>query len=126
VTNKCQKNMPKTSTRRGLTVPNAMTIAMSEIADNLREGLLALAVGASLQVMGSLMEAVWRRYAGLTANAILSAQRCAAAVSAGPSPWAAVGSARCGRGCVRPAAPVRCRSRPASCSAAARSWAGWR
>jgi putative transposase len=57
VTNKYQKNMPKTSTEQGLAVPDAVTIAMGEIAEDMREGLLALAVGAGLQVMGSLMEA---------------------------------------------------------------------
>ncbi|HEY5180282.1 MAG TPA: IS256 family transposase, partial [Dermatophilaceae bacterium] len=55
--NKYQKNMPKTSTEPGLAVPDAVTIAMGEIADDMREGLLALAVGAGLQVMASLMEA---------------------------------------------------------------------
>ena len=52
-----QKNPPKTSTGTGLAVPDAVTIAMGEIADDMREGLLALAVGAGLQVLGSLMEA---------------------------------------------------------------------
>ncbi|HZX98892.1 MAG TPA: IS256 family transposase [Dermatophilaceae bacterium] len=54
---KYQKNAPKTSTGPGLAVPDAVTIAMSEIAEDMREGLLALAVGAGLQVMASLMEA---------------------------------------------------------------------
>jgi hypothetical protein len=57
VTNKYQKNAPKTSTGPGLAVPDAVTIAMGEIAEDMREGLLALAVGAGLQVLGSLMEA---------------------------------------------------------------------
>jgi putative transposase len=57
VTNKYQKNTRKTSTGPGLAVPDEVTIAMGEIADDLREGLLALAVGAGLQVMASLMEA---------------------------------------------------------------------
>jgi putative transposase len=57
VNNKYQKNMPKTSTEPGLAVSNAVTIAMSEIADDMHEGLLALAVGAGLQVMAALMEA---------------------------------------------------------------------
>ena len=57
VNNKYQKNALKTSTGPGLAVPDEVTIAMGEIADDLREGLLALAVGAGLQVMGSLMEA---------------------------------------------------------------------
>ena len=52
-----QKNAPKTSTGPGFALPNAVTIAMGEIAEDMREGLLALAVGAGLQVMASLMEA---------------------------------------------------------------------
>jgi putative transposase len=57
VNKKYQKNAPKTSTGPGFAVPDAVTIAMGEIAEDMREGLLALAVGAGLQVMGSLMEA---------------------------------------------------------------------
>ena len=57
VNKKYQKNAPKTSTEAGLAVPDAVTIAMGEIAEDMREGLLALAVGAGLQVLGSLMEA---------------------------------------------------------------------
>ena len=44
VTNKYQKKTP-TSTEPGLAVPDAVTIAMGEIAEGMREGLLALAVG---------------------------------------------------------------------------------
>src|SRR3954447_7382345 len=40
-----------------LAVPEQVSVAMGEIAADLREGLLALAVGASLQVMQQLMEA---------------------------------------------------------------------
>jgi hypothetical protein len=40
-----------------LAVPEQVSVAMSEVAEDLREGLLALAVGAGLQVMGTLMEA---------------------------------------------------------------------
>jgi len=40
-----------------LAVPEQVSIAMIEIAADMREGLLALAVGAGLQVMQSLMEA---------------------------------------------------------------------
>ena len=38
-------------------LPQRVSVAMAEIAENLREGLLALAVGAGLQVMAALMEA---------------------------------------------------------------------
>lgn len=57
MTNKYQNNTPKTSSGPRLAVPDSVTIAMGEIADDMREGLLALAVGAGLQVMASLMEA---------------------------------------------------------------------
>lgn len=40
-----------------LAVPEQVSVAMADIAADLREGLLALAVGAGLQVMGQLMEA---------------------------------------------------------------------
>jgi putative transposase len=38
-------------------VPERVSVAMAEIAENMGEGLLALAVGADLQVMAALMEA---------------------------------------------------------------------
>jgi hypothetical protein len=69
VNNKYQKNMPKTSTGPGLAVPDAVPIAMGEIAEDMREGLLALAVGAGLQVMASLMEpsaANWQMWVDLS------------------------------------------------------------
>ncbi len=40
-----------------LTVPEHVNVVMAEVAADLREGLLALAVGAGLQVMTALMEA---------------------------------------------------------------------
>jgi putative transposase len=38
-------------------IPERVSVAMAEIAENMQEGLLALAVGAGLQVMQALMEA---------------------------------------------------------------------
>jgi putative transposase len=40
----------------GLAVPEQVTVALAGIAASAKEGLLALAVGAGLQVMGTLME----------------------------------------------------------------------
>ena len=40
-----------------LAVPEQVSVALGEIAADMREGLLALAVGAGLQVMAQLMEA---------------------------------------------------------------------
>jgi hypothetical protein len=37
-------------------VPETVSVALAELAGELREGLLALAVGAGLQVMAALME----------------------------------------------------------------------
>jgi putative transposase len=45
-------------------IPERVSVAMSEIAENMHEGLLALAVGAGLQVMQALMEADVRTLAG--------------------------------------------------------------
>jgi putative transposase len=39
-----------------LTIPEQVSVALAEIAHSAKEGLLALAVGAGLQVMGTLME----------------------------------------------------------------------
>jgi putative transposase len=39
----------------GLVVPERVSVALAEIAESAREGLLAVAVGAGLQVMAALM-----------------------------------------------------------------------
>jgi len=54
VTKNYQTKMTQTS---ALAVPEQVSVAMGEIAADMREGLLALAVGAGLQVMAQLMEA---------------------------------------------------------------------
>ena len=54
VTKKYQTTAFDTS---ALAVPEQVSVAMDEIAADMREGLLALAVGAGLQVMQQLMEA---------------------------------------------------------------------
>jgi putative transposase len=45
-------------------IPERVSVAMAEIAENMQEGLLALAVGAGLQVMQALMEADVTELAG--------------------------------------------------------------
>ena len=40
-----------------LAVPERVSVVMADVADDMREGLLALAVGAGLQLMSALMEA---------------------------------------------------------------------
>ena len=41
----------------GLAVPEAVTVVMGELAGDVQEGLLALAVGTGLQVMAAMMHA---------------------------------------------------------------------
>lgn len=50
-----KKNYQTKTAPVDLTVPDAVTVAMAELADSMREGLLALAVGAGLQVMQVMM-----------------------------------------------------------------------
>jgi putative transposase len=51
------KDVPERAERSsGLAVRESVSVALGELAEDLREGLLALAVGAGLQVMTALME----------------------------------------------------------------------
>ena len=49
------KNVPRATTE-GVVMPASVTLAMAELTDSVREGLLALAVGAGLQVMATMMQ----------------------------------------------------------------------
>jgi putative transposase len=60
-----QKKMPVAPDAHGLTVPEHVSVAMAEIAADMREGLLALAVGAGLQVMSAMFEADVTALAGV-------------------------------------------------------------
>ncbi len=60
-----QKSMTVAPDAHGLTVPEHVSVAMAEIAGDMREGLLALAVGAGLQVMSAMMEADVTTLAGV-------------------------------------------------------------
>ncbi len=51
-----KKDYQTTSTPAAMAVPDAVSIAMTNLADELREGLLALAVGTGLQVMDAILE----------------------------------------------------------------------
>ena len=62
MTKNYQKKTATTSTTERspgpVSVPEVVSVAMSEIAADVREGLLALAVGAGLQVMAAMMAAM--------------------------------------------------------------------
>ncbi len=51
-----QMSRPMTSAELRLALPETVSVAMAEIAEDVQEGLLAMAVGAGLQVMSTLME----------------------------------------------------------------------
>jgi len=51
-----QKNTAAAVTAVEATMPDAVAVTMAELAGSLREGLLALAVGAGLQVMDALID----------------------------------------------------------------------
>ena len=51
-----KKDYQTSSSAAAMPVPDAVTVAMADLAGELREGLLALAVGAGLQVMDALIE----------------------------------------------------------------------
>ncbi|HEX9832063.1 MAG TPA: IS256 family transposase [Mycobacterium sp.] len=57
MTNKYQSGLLDSSAATRLALPETVSVAMDEIAADMREGLLALAVGTGLQVMAQLMEA---------------------------------------------------------------------
>ncbi|MDQ6697850.1 MAG: IS256 family transposase [Actinomycetota bacterium] len=52
-----KKYQTQTIDTSALAVPERVSVAMGDIAEDMREGLLALAVGAGLQVMSALMDA---------------------------------------------------------------------
>jgi putative transposase len=57
VRNNYQNSKIDTPDALGLAVPEHVNVVMAEVAADMREGLLALAVGTGLQVMTALMEA---------------------------------------------------------------------
>jgi hypothetical protein len=108
-------------------LPEQVSVAMSEIAENMQEGLLALAVGAGLQVMAALMEADVTELAGPKgrhdeARTAVRHGRERGSVTLGGRRVAVA----------RPRVRVRrrlsgsCRLRRTSCSPPRRSWARWR
>ena len=89
MTKKYQTNAVDTN---ALAVPEQVSVAMTEIAADMREGLLALAVGAGLQVMAAMMEADVTAVCGPQGQARPGPDRGAARhASAARSPWVGAG-----------------------------------
>jgi putative transposase len=66
-----------------LAVPETVSVALGDIVEDMREGLLALAVGTGLQVMASMMEADVAALAGPKAVMTRTGRRCAMDTVAG-------------------------------------------
>jgi len=120
-----QKSMIDAPDAHGMAVPEQVSVAMAEIAGDMREGLLALAVGAGLQVMGALMEA------DVTALAGVKGRHDGDRVAVGhghENGSVTLGGRRvpaAGRGSGPRTAAGRCRCRVTRCSRAPRSSGGW-
>ena len=57
MTKEYQRKKPGARDALELAVPDRVSVVMADVAEDMREGLLALAVGAGLQVMSALMDA---------------------------------------------------------------------
>src|SRR3954453_16729341 len=98
---------------------------MEEIAADMREGLLALAVGAGLQVMQQLMQADVTSVCGLKASRTRTEGRPGTALKGGRFRWPADGSRYADRESARPTAAVSCRCRRRRCSTSPNCSGGW-
>jgi hypothetical protein len=112
VTKKYQTSASMTSAELRHAVPETVSVSMAEIAEDMREGLLALAVGTGLQVMRTPMEEDVTADCGPKGKHDPARTATRQGHEAGSVTWA-------GAGC-------RSSGRPTSCSAKRRSWAGWR
>src|SRR4051794_28781844 len=112
-------------TSQAAAVPEQVSVALAGLAGEMREGLLALAVGAGLQVMAAIMEADVTAVCGPKGRH--DPERTTTRHGHG------AGSVSLGGRRVPVARPrmravdarVRWRWRPTSCSPTPRSWGGW-
>ena len=105
-----------------LVLPERVTVALAQLAGAAREGLLALAVGTGLGVLGELLAADVERLVGPEAAISPTGPRSATAPSPAGSPSAAAGFGLTGRGCAAPTAPTSCPCRPGRCSPRPNCW----
>ena len=83
-------------------LPHAVSVTMAELADSLREGLLALAVGAGLQVMDALIDASVTALAGPSSATTRTAAPCATAPRRDRWHSSDAGCPSAGLGCAAP------------------------
>ncbi len=108
----------------GVSVPEQVRVAMVELAGDMQEGLLALAVGAGLQVRDALMAADVTALAGPRGGH--DPERTAVRHGTGPGSVTLGGRRVPVQRPRRWTAPGSCRCPPTSCSARPRCSAGWR
>jgi putative transposase len=106
-----------------LTIPAEVSVALAEIAHSASEGLLALSVGAGLQVMQTLMEESVTALAGPTGRHDPDRVAVRHGHEQGSVTWAAAASLSSGPGSGPPTAPVSFRWPPTSCSPRPKCWA---
>ncbi len=66
---------------QALAMPESVSVAIGEIVADVREGLLAMAVGTGLQVLVAMMDADVPRCAGPRASTTPTGARCGMAAS---------------------------------------------
>jgi hypothetical protein len=109
-----------------LTIPAEVSVALAEIAESAKEGLLALAVGAGLQVLGTLMEESVVAVAGPKGKHNPDRAAVRHGHEHGSVTLGGGGLGSSVPGCGPPAARVSFRWPPTSCLRAPSCWAGWR
>ena len=83
-----QKNATSATTP---VLPEAVSVVLAELAGDVQEGLLAMAVGTGLQVMAAMMNADVEAVCGPKGRTIRPARRSGTAPATGRSPWAGGG-----------------------------------
>ena len=109
-----------------LVLPEQVTVALAGLADAAREGLLALAVGTGLGMLGSLLEADVERLVGPRAATTRSGPRSVTAPSPARSPWAAAACGSTGHACAASMVPPSWPCRPGRRSPPPSCWTSWR
>ena len=117
---------PAASSSASLVFPEQVTICMASIAQAAQEGLLALAVGAGLQVLSALMDAEVEAVCGPKGRHDTGRVAYRHGSEAGSVLWVGGGSRSVGHEPVRSTGPGRSRSARTRCSTTARSSGVWR
>ena len=106
-------------------LPESVVVAMADLAETAREGLLALAVGTGLQVMQAMMDDDVCALAGPKGRWDPDGSPPVTAATTVRSPWVAGGCRYGDPGFVPPTAAPSWPWPATSCSPRPRSWVAW-